>query len=40
VLAYVGYFLYVGWRRRRALEDDRVQRLVQSESAATRVPRP
>ncbi|CAN5841252.1 hypothetical protein BH23DEI1_BH23DEI1_01390 [soil metagenome] len=34
VLAYVGYLIYLGWRHRRLLDDDRVQRLVQSEAVA------
>jgi hypothetical protein len=34
VLAYLGYLTYVSWRRRRLLEDDRAQRLLQDEAAA------
>jgi hypothetical protein len=33
LLAYGGYLVYLAWRRRRLLEDDRAQRLVQAEAA-------
>lgn len=33
VAAYVGYLLYLGWRRRRLLDDDRAQRLLQDEAS-------
>lgn len=39
VLAYVGYLVYLGWRRRRLLADDRAQRLVQAESGRKGSPR-
>ncbi len=33
LLAYGGYLVYLAWRRRRLLEDDRAQRLLQTEAA-------
>jgi hypothetical protein len=40
VIAYVGYLVYLGWRRRRLLEDDRAQRLLQTEAARVAGERP
>ena len=36
LLAYGGYLVYLSWRRRRLLEDDRAQRLLQTEAARGR----
>jgi hypothetical protein len=32
VAAYVGYVIYLRWRRTRLLEDDRAQRLLQAQA--------
>jgi hypothetical protein len=40
LLAYGGYLAYLGWRRRRLLEDDRAQRLLQAEASRVDGGRP
>ena len=35
VLAYGGYLLYLGWRRRRLLQDERVREVLGREGKGT-----